>query len=237
MLLQTALLLGSSLPSAWLLGFVGAATVFGYQLEGRPALRGPAWALGVCAAVCFFYLPPGRQLSVVLPAVVWLLYYDRYRPGLGTGLRRFPLLKPLAIALAWAGVTVLLPLPPEHWPPAALLFLGRSAFIFALALAYDLCDQPDDQRAGLDTLVLRLGPTRSRRLIYAAFGAAAACALAQFGLRIYTCQATLALLVSLALSAVLIRPFTEQLAWGGWRKTWIDSLMFVQFVFVWLIGR
>lgn len=223
---------GSPAPSLWLTGFVGAATVFGYNFAGPPRLRWPARALGWAGAYCFFQLNLAQQLAVVLPALIWLLYYDRYHPGQGTGLRRYPALKPIAIALAWAGVTVLLPLPPQQWTGAGPLFVGRAAFIFALALAYDLCDQPVDQKKGLDTLVLALGPRRSQRLIYAALLLASGCAGLELLRGVSSGATTVALIFSLILSGSVIPSITERLNWLGWRKILIDSLMLLQFVFV-----
>lgn len=234
MLWQSSLLLDSPLPSIWLTGFVGMATIFGYNFSAPPRLRWPAWGLGLLSAWCFLHLNLSQQLAVLLPALIWLLYYDRYRPGRGTGLRRYPALKPMAIALAWAGVTVVLPLPPEQWTGAIPLFVGRSAFIFALALAYDLCDQPNDLEHGLKTLVLQLGPRQAQRLIYAALLLAGICSGIYQLLGIYHWPTTGGLFLSLGLSAAVVRPITEQLSWKGWRKILIDSLMVFQFLCVYL---
>lgn len=234
MLLQSALLLGAPLPSKWLIGFVGMATVFGYNFAAPRYRRWPAWGFGILSGLCFFKLNFLQQTALVLPGLIWLLYYDRTRPGMGTGLRQYPMLKPVAIALAWAGVTVLLPIPPELWTVAIPLFVGRAAFIFALALAYDLCDQTSDLEHGLHTLVLQLGPRNARRLIYAALLFSGFSAVTYLFLGVYQWLTVLALLLSLAVSGGLVRGITEQLAWRGWRKILIDSLMLLQFLFVWL---
>lgn len=234
MLWQTELLLDAPSPGFWLYAFVFSATVFGYNFTAQKARRLPARALGVFAAFCFLELTLLQKLVLALPVLIWLLYYDRYRPGQGTGLRRYPALKPLAIALAWAGVTVLLPLPVYLWPDAALLFVGRAAFIFVLALAYDLCDQPYDLEHGLTTLVMRLGPRNSFRLIDAVLLLAAGCVGLNFGFGRFAAGPSLSLLLSLAIAEIVIRRVVGRLDWVGWRKVFIDGLMVVQFILVWL---
>ncbi len=228
MLWQTHLLIPGAEPTVWLLGFVFGATVFGYNFSAAPARKYPAWVLGALSGLCFLKLFPAQQLALALPGMIWLLYYDRYRPGQGTGLRHFPVLKPVAIALAWAWVTVWLPLSPLQWTDAGVLFVGRAAFIFALALAYDLCDQPYDLKHGLHTLVLHLGPRNSRRLINAALALAAVCSGLNALLGVYSWSAALALALSLLLSARIIHRVVLRLEWGDWRKAVIDGLMVLQ---------
>lgn len=234
MLWQTNLLLNTPVPSGWLTAFVFSATVFGYNFSAPPRRRWPAWCFGLAAVFCFFKLTLVHQLTVLLPALIWLLYYDPYRPGPGAGLRQYPALKPLAIALAWAGVTVLLPAPVEEWTGAGFLFVGRTAFIFALALAYDLCDQPFDLKHGLKTLVLQLGARRSFRLIDAALMLTAVCTGLQLFFGIFTRPAGLAIFTSLLISAFILHRIAGRRAWAGWRKVVIDGLMILQFLLVWL---
>ncbi|MEZ4943076.1 MAG: UbiA family prenyltransferase [Saprospiraceae bacterium] len=234
MLWQTHLLLNTPAPSFWLCGFVFSATVFAYNFSAPPRRRWPAWGFGLLAGFCFLELTVVHQLTVFLPALIWLLYYDRYRPGQGTGLRDYPALKPVAIALAWAGVTVLLPVPLQAWTGAVLLFVGRAAFIFALALAYDLSDQPYDIRHGLNTLVLKIGPRQTFRLIDVALLLTALCAGAQVLLGIIALAAGIALCISLLFSAVAVRRVLARTGWPGWRKAGIDGLMVLQLLLIWI---
>lgn len=234
MLWQTHLLLNTPAPSCWLCGFVFSATVFAYNFSAPPRRRWPAWGFGLLAVFCFLELTIVHQLTVFLPALIWLLYYDRYRPGHGTGLRDYPALKPIAIALAWAGVTVLLPVPLNEWTGTAPLFVGRAAFIFALALAYDLSDQPYDIRHGLDTLVLKIGPRQTFRLIDAALMLTALCAGTLVWLGVVERKAWIAVCISLLFSALAIRRILTWTGWPGWRKAGIDGLMVVQFILLWI---
>lgn len=235
MLWQTDMLTSHATPSGWLLGFVFGATVFGYNFAAPRRRRQMAWGMGLFAGFCFFHLNLSQQISTVVPMLIWLMYYDMHRPP-RAGLRIHPGLKPVAIALVWAWVTVLLPVPPSAWTGVGVLFVGRTAFIFALALAYDLCDQPSDLRHGLNTLVLQLGPHRSFRLINAALFLAAVCSLLNLFLHRYSPMATLALIISLLISAWSIRRIVPRLEWNDWRKVGIDGLMIIQLVLVWLAG-
>ncbi len=234
MLQQTRLLMDDvGLPPA-LAGFVFGATVFGYNFTAPNRLRRwPAWGAGLASGYCFFSLTPVQQIAAVLPALIWLLYYDMHS-GRSAGLRMHPALKPVAIALAWTWVTVLLPLPLFQWTGAAVIFVGRAAFIFPLALAYDLCDRLYDRRHGLVTLVMQLGPSRALRLIDAALLLAALCCGLNAALGVYPTALALALLASLVLSRITIRLVTPKTAWGDWRKVLIDGLMVLQLLLVWM---
>ena len=236
MLAQTRLLLGGAPPSGWLTGFVFGATVFGYNYAAPRYRRWPAWGMGAAGAACFLKLTLVQQIVALVPLLIWLLYYGLHRPG-RAGLRKFPALKPVAIAVAWAWVTVFIPLPPDQWTGAAALFVGRAAFIFALALAYDLCDLAYDRRQGFVTLVLQIGPRASFRLIDAALLLSAVCVGVNVALQVYALPFALALLFSLALSAAAIHWITPRLPWGDWRKAGIDGLMIVQLVLVWISGE
>lgn len=233
MLLQTRLLLCDTLPSGWFTGFVFGATVFGYNFSATRRRRLPAWVLGIAGAFCFLNLPFSQQLIALGPVVAWLLYYDIRNSG-ANGLRRYPALKPLTIAITWAWVTVLLPLPFPQWTGVAVLFVGRAAFIFALALAFDCCDLAYDRRQGLVTLVMQLGVRGSARLIDAALLLSAACCTLNFILNRYSVPVTLALLLSLCLSRQIIHAVTTQTAWGEWRRVCVDGLMVMQLAIVWI---
>ena len=236
MLLQTKLLLEQTSPSPWLAGFVFGSTVFAYNFAARGGRRLTAWIVGLMSALCFLKISTAQQSATLAPFVIWLLYYDVRYPG-RAGLRKYPVLKPLAIAIAWAWVTVLLPLPLERWTDTPVLFIGRAAFIFALALAYDLCDETYDRRKGFTTLVMQAGPLRAYRLIDAALLLAIVCVGLNFGLGIYSLNNTLGLLVSILCSRQLIRQLTTLTDWGDWRKVAIDGLMVLQLGLVWISGN
>ncbi|MFN8302130.1 MAG: hypothetical protein U0U46_06530 [Saprospiraceae bacterium] len=227
MLVQTGLLFSTGLPSPWLAGFVLGGAVFAYYfMHPDKTRRYLARGMGGVALLGFIAMPATARWVALAPLLLWLLYYGFKKPG-RAGLRALPLLKPLAISLAWAWVTVLLPLEPFRWDSAVVLLLGRSAFIFALALAYDLTDLEYDRRQGLRTLALNLGVQRSFRLIDLVLSASALCVLVNYGVGRYSIWAGAALTGNLALSGFLLRKIVRQ---GGaaWQKFWIDGLMIAQ---------
>lgn len=236
MLLQTSLLLDEPLPARWLMGFVFGATVFGYNFAARGWRRLVAWVMGGVGIFCFLNISTVQQLATLAPFVIWLFYYDIRYPG-RAGLRKYPAIKPIAIAIAWAWVTVLLPLPLERWTDTPVLFIGRAAFIFALALAYDLCDEKYDRSKGLTTLVIQAGARGAYRLIDISLLLSGVCVGLNYWLGIYSLNHTLGLLVSIICSRQLIRHLSTLADWGDWRKVAIDALMLMQVGLVWGVGK
>ncbi len=232
MLEQTCLLFGLPPASGYLAGFVFGGSVFAYHFtQPDPRRRVLAWGLALVAAGCFWQMPVLARWVALVPLGVWGVYYGFRRPGTA-GLRAHPVLKPLAVTLAWVWVTVLLPLEARQWGAAAVLFAGRSAFIFALALAYDLVDRDYDRRQGLDTLALRCGERGTLRLIGWALILSGACILLNFWLHHYAFATTFGLLLSLAFSAGILRSILRH-AGPAQQKYWIDGLMIAQFGLVW----
>jgi len=242
LLWQTRLLLELPMTPGWLDGFVFGGTVFGYYCTHPIILyRYVAWGAGLLAGICFT-LPLierpdaiGGQLIGLTPVFFWLAYYGFQRPG-NAGLRGQSFAKPITIALTWAWVTVLLPTPLTQWPTLFFLLLGRAAFVFALALAYDLSDAAYDQRNGLLTLVGKLGFDRSFRLIYWSLALAGVCVFANAGLSIYDFSKAIGLLASLMFSAWWLRYLLQKAAWVAWQKPLIDGLMVLQFLLVLLFS-
>ncbi len=231
----TVLLVHSPSPAIWLYGYVFCATVFAYNYASLQPRRLVAYAMGGLSVIYFLNISFVQKLIALFPALIWLLYYGGYRSGVG--LRQFPAAKPVSIALAWSCATVLLPVSPEKWPSVVLLFVSRSAFIFALALAYDLCDLSYDKRRGLATLVLQLGPRKSLRLVYASLLVATTCTLMGATRGGYDWPMTFGLLLVLSCTAWAIRRVPEQYIWGDWRKVAIDGLMILQLVVLWLTTK
>ncbi len=240
---QTRLLLGQSTALGWLDGFVFGGTVFGYYCT-HPKIwyRNLAWGAGFMGGICF--LMPlidssgsfWGQLIGLVPVVFWLAYYGFKRPG-NSGLRSQLLAKPLTVALTWAWVTVLLPTLPTEWPNLSFLLLGRAAFIFALALAYDLCDADYDHRYGLKTLTRKLGFDRAFTLIYTSLALAACCVGTNLFLQVYALPQALGLLLSLGFSAWWLRYLLQEKLWSVWQKPLIDGLMVLQFLLVLLLSK
>lgn len=243
MLAQTRLLLGLSLAPAWLDGFVLGSAVFAYSFtHSDRRVKAAAWLAGLLGGICFFMslFPLAASASVlswqwaaVAPAAMWLLYYGLRWPG-NSGLRGVPVAKPLVVALAWGWVTVMLPAQPEQWGRVGGILLGRSAFIFALALAYDVADLDYDRRHGLATLAGRIGMRKTFLLIYSALLLAVICCCANTFLHVYDRQMAFALCASLALSAGWLWFLFQKADWHGWQKLLIDALMVGQFLMVWV---
>lgn len=239
---QTRLLLGLSLSPGWLDGFVFGGTVFGYYFtHPNPWYRNIAWTAGFLGGICFLIpllaAPKliGTQLIVLTPVLFWLAYYGFQRPG-NAGLRSRPFAKPFTVALTWAWVTVLLPTPLTQWTILFFLLLGRASFIFALALAYDLCDGDYDHRHGLKTLTTKLGFDRSIALIYKSLSLAGICVCANLYFNIYDLQKAAGLFVSLGFSVWWLRYLLQKKVWEPWQKNLIDGLMVLQFLLVWLMS-
>lgn len=245
MLAQTRLLLDMSLSPGWLDGFVLGGVVFAYNFthHDRPR-KTMAWLAGLLGGVCFLLslrasafgqpsaLAVDWQVAALFPAALWLSYYGLQKPGKG-GLRGMPVVKPFVVAVAWGWVTVMLPVPPEEWGRAAGILLGRSAFIFALALAYDLVDLEYDRRHGLSTLAGKLGFEKTFYLIFSALLLAAFFSCANVIFRIYGLNVALGLLFSLAFSAWWLRHLFRKTGWSNWQKMLIDATMLWQFLMVW----
>lgn len=243
MLAQTRLLLGIPLAPGWLDGFVLGSAVFAYGFTHPDRrIKTGAWLAGLLGAGCFAgALLPWQEGPAIrswhwasgIPVVLWLLYYGLRRPG-NAGLRGVPMAKPIAVALAWGWVTVMLPAPVEAWGRAGGMLLGRSVFIFALALAYDLADLDYDRRHGLATLAGERGVHRTFRLIFSALVLAILCSGANVLLHVYDLSQALALCASLVISAVWLRFLIHNKALKDWQKVLVDALMPVQFLIVWL---
>jgi hypothetical protein len=237
---QTRLLLNLSLTPGWLDGFVFGGTVFGYYwTHPNRMYRNIAMTAGFFGGICFLipliYAPDliGTQMIVLMPVLFWLAYYGFQRPG-NTGLRGLLLAKPLTIAITWAWVTVLFPTSYVQWSSLGFLLLGRTAFIFALALAYDLCDTEYDLHHRLNTLTRALGFERSFTLIYLSLALSGVCIYANLHFHIYDAPKALALFTSLGFSSWWLRYLLLKEVWKIWQKPLIDGLMVLQFMLVWL---
>lgn len=253
MLAQTRLMLDMSLRPGWLDGFVLGSVLFAYNFTHRDRPRkAVAWLAALVGGCCFAMpllaslpsAPAGSILvllmhswqgAAVVPAVLWLCYYGLKRPG-NAGLRGVPAAKPFVVALVWGWVTVMLPVPTEQWDTVAGILLGRSAFIFALALAFDLVDLDYDRQHGLRTLAARIGIRKTFLLIFSALLLAVCCCCVNLFLGVYAWNMAFALCASLVFSAWWLWILIERTHWAGWQKVLIDALMVGQFLLVWGSG-
>jgi len=230
LLLQTRLMFHLSTTPDWLDGFVFGSTVFGYHFaHGQRGYRMVAWVLGALAGGCFFWLDRTTQLLALGPVLLWCAYYGLQRPD-RLGLRRSPVAKPMVIALTWAWVTVWLPTEQFLWP----FFFARAAFVFALALAYDLADLTDDQQRNFKTLVGQVGQKRAYWFIYIALSLAALC----IGFGVFQQNISFAVAVAIwttyGWTVVLLRRILESHLAIVWQKIMVDGSMVLQALAVWL---
>ncbi len=231
MLAQTRLLAPGHLhEGAALTGYLLCATWFAYNFVSPLRWqRWAGWASGGLAGCFFLLLHPAVQVAAMGAGALWALYYGLQRPG-NAGLRAMPVLKPLVVSFAWAWMTVLLPVQVADWPQAAWMFAERMAFVFALALAYDLHDLEYDRQHGLDTMARRLRFRRTFWLINVALSLSAGCAAGSFFFEKYPLSVLYSLLLSLSFSALWLRWLFQQPHWAAWRKLGVDALMVAQAV-------
>lgn len=114
---------------------------------------------------------PNFTMGLYWPAIIFpilaILYFGGIQPGKSAfNLRKFGWLKPLIIALVWAGFATLL---PEWWAYAVkkqlyipsthtlLLFLQVLIFILILSILFDVKDFAADHNQHIKTWVIRVG--------------------------------------------------------------------------------
>lgn len=182
-ILQTSLWLheGSLARRYAMAGFLGSFAAYGVTRLAR--IAGPEaeeyinlrWyernrklmhvLVGMAGAAAFVLMWPlwPRIWKVMLPAVVLTFFYVTpftSAKGLGIGLRSVPFLKALLIAVIWSVVAVAVPLQmdPVGFPPFTVIGLTcmRVPLILALAILFDIRDQPTDDPA-LRTVPLVFG--------------------------------------------------------------------------------
>lgn len=234
MLTQTRLICKLPYTPDALAGFILTSTFFAYNavLKGT-WIRRAAWCCGVVALGFFCLLQAETQWTVVGLGILWCIYYGVGKPD-RIGLRAHPIAKPLLVAFAWAGATVLLPLPWVMWVNNLAIFAGRAAFVFALAIAYDLHDRDFDRHRGLMTLANQLPGEKVFRLVNTALFLTGACVLLRWWQGVTTLPVAVALWISLIVSAWVLLYLFRVKTPVAWRKMIIDGLMLLQTALVWL---
>lgn len=213
-------------------GYVLFATWFAYNFVSPVRwMRWAGWLSGGVSGCFFLLLAPAVQAAAIVGGVLWAAYYGLQRPG-NAGLRALPILKPVVVSFAWAWTTVLFPVPVAEWPNMVWMFAERMAFVYALALAYDLHDLAYDRRRGLPTLARWLDFRYTFWLMNAALSLSAGCALGSFFFKNYSLQVAVALLLFMLFSALWLRFLFQKPAWAAWRKVGVDALMVGQVIVV-----
>lgn len=112
--------------------------------------------VGMAGAAAFVLMWPLWPIMwrMMIPAVVLTFFYVTpftSSKGRGIGLRTVPFLKAVLIAVIWAIVAVAIPLrlDPEHHSLSTIIALScmRVPLILALAILFDIRDQPSDDPA------------------------------------------------------------------------------------------
>lgn len=233
LILQTRVISHLPIAPGWLDAFVLGSTVFGYHFAHRHrAYQTAAWLLGGLSGLCFFWLDRVTQFSALGPLLLWGAYYGLRWPG-RAGLRRLPVAKPVVIALTWAWVTVWLPAQQFLWP----FFVARAAFIFALALGYDLVDLAYDQRRQFVTLVNQIGPRHTYLLIINALILAAGSIGLLFAQNQLPLTVAAPIWATYLLAALTLLRIVHSTWPVVWQKAGIDALMVLQALVVWLVAR
>lgn len=114
---------------------------------------------GVVCAVCWFGLNEAARWQTLLPCVLALAYVLPVLPG-RRRLREVAMLKIFLLSICWSWLTVFLPALAGGMGWSALvpvMVLERAAFIFAIAIGFDLRDRHRDLEAGLGTIPVKLG--------------------------------------------------------------------------------
>lgn len=237
LLVQTRLLLHLPLTTPYLDGFVGLGTVFGYYwTHPTRMIRAVAWLCGLAGGifVLMWVYRGGDIWLVVIPAVSWLAYYGFQRPG-QTGLRANAIAKPITVAFTWAWTTVVLPALATPFTGMVEMAVERAAFIFALALAYDLSDLAYDHKHGLETLVQRFNPKQVFRMIAVFLAVSGVLVIVEYRQGVYSTLATFSLLFSLVLSYACIRWMFAVPKLKPRLKVMIDGLILLQTLLVLLL--
>jgi len=113
----------------------------------------------VVGTVCWFQLPEAARWQTLAPCALALAYILPVLPG-RRRLREVAMLKIFLLAACWSWLTVIVPAVAGGmgWSAVApVMLLERAAFIFAIAIGFDLRDRQRDQEAGLATLPVKLG--------------------------------------------------------------------------------
>lgn len=214
---------------------VGLRKVGGFSERGRYAvirrLRSWIWASGsialVVGGVLAFQLEWAIWVAVLLPAVLTLGYVVPFAGG-GRRLRDFDAVKIFVLSLVWAGVSVGLPalqLQQGGWA-VVLLAVERAAFIFLLALSFDVRDLAIDGSMQVRTLPALLGTEGTR---YAGAVAASLVVVSSTVLWLIG-SVTIGYVAAIMLTAVLAllalwwaHPYRHDYYYTGW----VDGLMIV----------
>lgn len=225
--------------------FILCATWASYRLHSirpRPNVGWPrvilTWAVFLTVAAIGPTLPRAMWPAIALLALLAWGYSRPTLPGVRR-FREFGLAKILILSGVWTVATTYLPLVdrPIAGGPLALLLLRRLLFMFTLCVAFDVRDRIADARAGIRTLPVRLGATRSYALMRGTL--LALVLLIAFGPSVSSSGSAGPVEVALLLSALATWVAVE-LSRRFDRSPWfhvgfVDGMMLLQATLVWVM--
>ncbi len=205
------------------------------------ALAYPLSILTFCAAAIafetFFILKKYARDAIVGIGTVSMLYIlPVFR---GRRLRDFYYLKIVLISLTWASVVV--------WIPTAaigrgfsiievLMFLEKTAFIFAITLPFDIRDRASDAAAGLKTIPLNMGVEKTKALGFYAITLSLSITFALAYFSVYSVFHYFAIATTLVLSYFLIEK-TDDSKPNYFYYFYLDGMMLLQTCLVLAVPR
>jgi 4-hydroxybenzoate polyprenyltransferase len=172
---QTCDLLLHSSPDKYLLGFVFSATICSYSfhwyltsqsqvessriewLKKHRVFHLIFFFIGLIGSGIFFFFLFHYWYLLSIAAVITFLYSAPKIPHpYFRALRKIAIGKTIFLALVWMYVTTMLPvlLAGTKWTMPIILFvISRFFFIYAICIMFDFKDRPDDQAAGIRSMV------------------------------------------------------------------------------------
>jgi len=195
-----------------------------------------AFAGGVGALYCFFYLSFANQLLLVIPSILSLGYVLPFVKG-KKRLRDFDYIKIFLIAIVWGVITVLMPILERTTNlelAHLLVLLERMFFIFAITLPFDIRDLKIDAHIDVKTIPAIWGIKKSKRLGDVCLFATFLLAALNFYLGTYGATTFGAIALSCASTSVLIN-YSDRTDEDYFFTGLMDGTMIFQFLLVLLL--
>lgn len=188
------------------------------------------------ATIWFAWQLPWKVWWSIAPVGLVSLGYVLPIFGRGRRLRDFHYIKIFLIACCWSWITVFIPALEkglQYNIPLLFLFLERLFFIFAITLPFDIRDLEIDRANNVKTIPAALGIKRSKLLGLSTLILSAVFALFSYRLNAYSTGGFGGLIASLIVTAVLVA-FTEPERHDYFFSGWVDGMMILQFLLVWM---
>lgn len=194
-----------------------------------PVLRRNALIGSVLVLLALLFLPVRVGISLILPGLLALFYSFPF-PFINQRLREFPWTKTISLALAWAWLTVWIPLGgsrAESVFPELLLFFERGLFLFGLCIPFDIRDASLDKQTGANTLPRALGVQSSLQLAVGSLGSSLVFSGVLYLKGFYPLFAILAITMSMLLTSYLVWKVTDTKP-DWYYAFWLDGMLVFQ---------